>query len=157
MPAERQLKWEVNKETGCWEIVSHAPLRHGYRNIRRNGKRYKAQRWVWQETYGPIPPGICVLHRCDNPACINPDHLFLGTMTDNIKDRDQKGRTARQKGEKHGGSKLVEKQVKEIRRKYIKGVDRNNRGNGTALAKEYGITRGMICCIIRRKNWRHIA
>lgn len=77
--------------SGCW--LWTASVRHRYGSIRTSStKCSSAHRVSWELHHGPIPEGICVLHRCDTPTCVNPDHLFLGTQLDNIKDRDQKGR-----------------------------------------------------------------
>jgi hypothetical protein len=73
----------------------------GYGDRTVDGKGWAAHRYAWFERFGPIPTGMHVLHRCDNPPCINPDHLFLGTNADNIKDRDRKGRQS------HDGSASI--------------------------------------------------
>lgn len=88
------------------------------------------------------------MHKCDQPACVNPDHLWLGTNNDNISDRIQKGRSFRSVGELAGSSKLTREQVQEIRLKY-------KAGNITqrVLAKEYGVTCSRICAIVNLKTW----
>lgn len=84
-----------------------------------------AHRISWELVNGSIPPGICVLHRCDNPACVNPSHLWLGSMKDNSQDMARKGRDGRHskpdataRGSGHGMAKLTEAKVVEIRRRY---------------------------------------
>jgi hypothetical protein len=88
--------WErVDKDTsptGCW--LWTGGKNHGYGRISFNGKNFLAPRIAWEFTNGPIPDGLDVLHRCDNPPCVRPDHLFLGTLKDNYDDMVQKGRKA---------------------------------------------------------------
>ena len=98
---------KVNKTTGCWLWIS-ATNEHGYGLI-GNGPRgsipLKAHRASWELHFGPIPLGANVLHRCDNPPCVRPDHLFLGTKRDNSQDMATKARVGNQHGRKWGPSK----------------------------------------------------
>ncbi len=94
------------------------------------------------------PVGKSVLHKCDNPSCCNPYHLFLGTTKDNTIDMMNKGRGVYPKGSHHGQSKLKERDVLEIRKIYKKG-------NGTIIAKFYGVTQSVISRIINNKVWNH--
>lgn len=115
-------RYRINSETGCWEW-SGATSKGGYgqyqvAKFRPSGaetytrKRIYAHRLAWTLHYGDIPSGYEVCHRCDNPPCVNPAHLFLGTHADNQNDMHQKGRSAR--GSRQGGSKLTEDAVREI-------------------------------------------
>ncbi len=81
-------------ETGCWLWIASYSTK-GYGRIGFLGRSEKAHRISWMIAYGPVPEDKHVLHKCDTRCCVNPDHLFLGTNLDNIKDRDSKGRTAR--------------------------------------------------------------
>lgn len=95
--------------------------------------------------------GKVVRHTCDNPICINPDHLLIGTHADNVRDKVSRGRQARQLGEDHGGSKLKSEQVIEIRKKHASGSISER-----SLAKEYGVSQKTIWGIVNRKRWSHI-
>jgi hypothetical protein len=82
---------KVRKTDGCWEwTASFRGL--GYGQIKVNQKMLYAHRVSWEMANGPIPDGLCVLHHCDNPPCVNPDHLFLGTQADNMRDKVRKNR-----------------------------------------------------------------
>jgi hypothetical protein len=110
-------------------------------------------------TRGPIPAGMKVCHHCDNPPCVRPDHLFLGTTKDNAEDMVRKGRNAaailamsiRRRGEGSTSAKLTTGQVIEMRRLYDQG------GISCAeLGRRYGIHAVSASLIVRRKRWRHI-
>lgn len=121
--------------------------RQGYGVAWQNGKKISAHRFAWIKANGPIPTGMCVLHRCDNPSCVNPEHLFLGTRGQNNADRAAKKRNADISGEKHPMAKFTEKQVCSIRED-----SRSQR----AIAAEYGVTQSCISNIKRRRSWAHI-
>lgn len=100
---------ELDKETGCWNWTG-ATDRYGYGNMKRAGKSIRAHRYAFEKLVGPIPSGACVLHSCDNPACVNPDHLRTGSQKDNIHDAIERGRFVAPR------QKLTLAQVDEIRR-----------------------------------------
>ncbi len=114
-----------------------------------NRKGLPAHRVAWQFAYGEIPEGMQVCHHCDRPACVNPEHLFLGTTQDNTADRDFKGRQAR--GVKHGRAKLTEEDVRTIRNRYVLEDITYKK-----LGAEYGIDATVIGCIVRREKWKHL-
>lgn len=137
----------IHKEYGqCWEWMA-GKLPAGYGRFAND----LAHRYSYREFVGEIPTGVSVLHKCDNPSCVNPDHLFLGTQQDNLKDMRDKGKQVR--GERQGMSKLTEKQVVEIRRRY----KRYSRKDGSGvLAKEYGVCLTQIYRVVSREHWRHV-
>ena len=90
----------------CWRWLGGT--RKGYGRFKLKGRMVTAHRHAYELEVGPIPDGLFVLHECDNPSCVNPRHLFLGTQLDNIRDRDKKGRHVACHGERHGEAKLTE-------------------------------------------------
>lgn len=131
---------------GCWEWVGQTN-RNGYGVlwVLEEGKQRLAHRISWTINVGPIPNGICVLHRCDNPRCVNPEHLFLGTQTDNLDDCTSKGR--RPAGERNGASKLTLSQVKEIRA--LRESETQD-----SIALRYGVSRRAIGFVLSNATWR---
>lgn len=89
-------KISVDATTGCWVWIA-ARLHHGYGQFGFNGKSGKATHAAWKLFKGPIADGLCVLHKCDNTSCVNPDHLYLGTQADNARDRHARGRAMQQR------------------------------------------------------------
>jgi len=99
--------------------------------------------------YGSIEGGVCVLHKCDNPKCVNPSHLFLGSGADNMRDKINKGRQT--KGEANGAPKLNEESVKAIRKMASK-----NKANRGEIAARFGVSRRCISAVVSGAAWRHI-
>jgi HNH endonuclease len=122
----------------------------GYGHLRVHKQNQKAHRVAWELARGPVPEGFFICHVCDVPACVNPDHLFLGTNADNMQDCAAKGRTAR--GEKSGMHKLTEDQVREIRQRYSEGGVSQR-----TLAGAYGVSIGVINTVIHQDAWKHVA
>jgi len=127
---------------------------------RRGEGLVRANRLAWELTYGPIPDGMCVLHKCDNPSCVNPKHLFLGTRADNNLDAKQKGRTQPppiKRGSNNCRAKLTEVQVAELRARYMAGLPPKRKGRRAfteQLAAEFGIDRSQVNNIVARRQWR---
>src|SRR3990167_8959811 len=145
---------KVDKTDTCWNWIAHK-LNYGYGGIRLNKKEQRAHRISWELHNGEIPKGLHVIHKCDNPPCVNPDHLWLGTHQDNMRDRSKKGRTSRHignldlGGEKHGSSKLKEKQVIEIRNLGKTGIYIQKE-----LADLFGVHQTTINNILNNKYWK---
>lgn len=141
--------WErVEKGPDCWLWTGWTD-RDGYGLWKRRQQNRRAHRDAYRFTKGPIPEGMLVCHTCDNPPCVNPDHLFLGTVADNNRDRERKGRGIR--GVRAHRSKLTPAEVREIRRRYredgVRQVD---------LAEEYGVSQPSISSLLRGESWAHI-
>lgn len=117
----------------------------GYGKMKVRGQMMTTHRAAWEVNHGPIPEGLHVCHKCDVPACINPDHLFLGTAAANQADKAAKGRSA--KGENHGRNKLTPDQVIEI----FHSPDPERK-----IAKRFGISRSAVTHIKKKDNWAHL-
>lgn len=134
---------------GCW-IWQGSMNAHGY-GVQCH---FLAHRLSWIFHVGSIPQGMKVLHKCDMPACVNPDHLFLGTQADNLADMRNKQRGAIPKalrGQDHPHAKHTNEDVKRIRSLYKTGIYSQRE-----VALIIGTTRGSVCGIVRRKTWTHI-
>lgn len=140
-------KVNIKGKDECWEWTG---CRHpqGYGLIKRkDGAQMRPPRISWNIYNGKIQEGLCVCHKCDNPGCVNPNHLFLGTHKDNAIDKVAKGRMKPSPGEKNGASKLTEQQVLSIY-KDARVQDR--------IAKDYGVCQTLISMIKLRKRWKTI-
>ncbi len=139
----------VEKSNGCWEWNGYrGPKGHGQFTSYGVSSRL-AHRVAWEFTNGPVPDGLCVLHRCDNPPCCNPDHLFLGTIADNNRDMFEKGR--QQRGEGHYFARFTDAQVREIRAR------RQRTGEGPLpLAAAYDVPLPTMRDIVYHKTWKHV-
>lgn len=133
-------KVEILGPDKCWNWTAKK-FYDGYGRFWYKGS-IQAHRIAWLLTYGPIPKGLCTLHHCDNGACCNSSHLFLGTKADNAIDMVQKGRQHSQK--------LTAEQIKAIKIELVKGITQR------ILAKKYGVTIGTICHIKTGRTWSHI-
>lgn len=137
-------------QSGCWEWtwgLSNA----GYGRLGYKGKNTQASRVMWIAVHGSIPNGLWVLHRCDNPKCINPDHLFLGTRKDNIDDMVRKGRGNALRGAESNKAKLTEEIVRQIRKEH------HHSGIGfRPLGRKYGVSDMAIRKLISGQSWKHI-
>ena len=114
---------------------------YGYGNVWHNGKTVYVHRLEWERKFGPILEGMCVLHKCDNPPCHNPDHLFLGTKHDNMLDKVSKGRNV------NPNQRLTQSQVDEIRARLAHGE------TSRSIAKMFGVDPSNISHIKRGKSW----
>ena len=126
----------------------------GYGRLTVNGRRVQAHRHAFELATGISTVGKCVCHRCDVPLCVNPEHLFLGTQSDNLRDMRSKGRHVdppHKRGEAHYEQKLSDEAVRAIRARYT-----GARGELKKLAAEYGVTYGMIGHVVHRRKWRHV-
>lgn len=141
-------KIDIGSPVECWEW-SNSTNWKGYGHLGINEVTWLSHRLAWMLTSGDIPDGLCVLHECDNPLCCNPDHLFLGTHTDNMHDMIRKGRLVINNGSKNGRSKLTEDQVREIRK--LKPLYSLRQ-----LGKIFDVSHGAIDLVIQGKTWKHV-
>ena len=154
----REVLEKIDKTGGkdaCWLWTGKPHTKTGYGRVQINNKRYLVHRLVYSTEVGD-PGDLCVLHRCDNPYCCNPKHLFLGTIGGDNADKVSKKRQAQGKvhgdkvrGSKHGKSKLTESSVRQIRSLHINGMPQ------VEIAKRMKISKQAINDIIRGRRWSH--
>jgi hypothetical protein len=144
--ADERFHWSYicDIETGCW-IWIRCTTEGGYGRFNVDGRRTAAHRFSWRRYRGELPPAMCILHRCDNPACVNPEHLRMGTQEENLIDMVQKERHAR--GERHWRALLTGDQAR-----LIKAAG----GTLREVARQYGVSRSAIMDIRRGATWRHL-
>jgi hypothetical protein len=142
-------KFTSDPKSGCWIWASSRNAK-GYGIFWFRGKMVGAHRASYVLFRGEIPDGQLVLHGCDNPPCVNPDHLFMGTHQDNMDDMAAKGRGEFfRAGENHRNAKLTSAQVDEIRARYV-------HGRGAKLAREFGVTGQSVGDIIAGRSWKEV-
>lgn len=150
-PQERfNQKWTRDPSTGC-HVWTACTDKDGYGLFKYEGSCRRSHRWIWEQEKGTIPEGLVVRHiTCSNPACVNAEHLVLGTHADNVRDRIEDGNTAR--GERSGRAKLSREDVCRIRRCY-----EEEETSYRKLAKGHGVSEGCIGRVIRRETWSHLS
>lgn len=132
----------------CWLYMS-PPLPDGYGQFKVKRKTLRAHRFSYELYVSPIPAGMVVCHKCDNRMCVNPSHLFVGTVQDNEDDKRSKNRQA--KGEHHGKSRMTVDKVRSLRKRRSEGASYD------VLAAEFGIERTTVAQIVKRKTWTHVS
>lgn len=153
-PLEERFWQTVEKGSACWEWRGKRfPNGYGSFFATLSGKRryLLAHREAWRFSFGSIPDGQLVLHRCDNPPCCNPEHLFLGTTQDNVNDKVRKGRARGAVGMASGNAVLTDDIVREMRR-----VHREEGIGKRKLAARHGVSESTAHAILRNKTWLHI-
>lgn len=133
---------------GCWLWTgAKSPLGYGAFRMFRPKRTVRAHRISYELHKGPIPAGLLVCHACDNPSCVNPAHLWLGTPGDNARDRDRKDRV--QHGEKHYAAKLTAEDVAEI-------IKQSGLRTQVEIARTFGVDRSNISHILSGKRWKRL-
>ena len=150
---------KVLRGDGCWEWRG-ARFTSGYGVFSIGHKTVKAHRFSWYLENGPIPQGMFICHTCDNPPCVRPSHLFMGTNTDNLQDAIRKGRVVfplpqcpperRARGERAHKAKLTADKVVEIRKQSALGRLHKD------IAADFGVSDANIAYIVMRKTWKHV-
>lgn len=143
---DRALKNKVKKqENGCIDWMGMRD-RDGYA---RYGEKAKiVSRLVWEKSNGKIPPKMCICHTCDNPGCVNIEHLWLGSVRENNLDKEKKGRSPH--GKNHHKAKINDNDVIEIRKLYQNGMFQID------IGKKYGLCQTSISRILSGKGWKHL-
>lgn len=144
---DTKLEWEES-ETGCFEVVNRQDNGKGYTTVYDGNKLVLSHRFIYAQCFGEIPDNLVVRHKCDNPRCINPEHLELGTIADNNNDMVVRGRSL--KGERNHQAKLTESDVLKIREEYEKGAKLKD------LSVKYGVAYNTIRQIAKRIKWVHV-
>ena len=153
-PLEERFWAKVDKGdgTGCWRWTGGTCKGYGTMWDASIGHASRANRISWLIHNGPIPDGAYVLHKCDTPACVRPDHLWLGTQRQNIADCQSKGRfhPGRHLGEHHPRTKLKDSDIAEIRKLCSNGITQS------IVAERFEVTQSCVSAIVCRTSWKHI-
>jgi hypothetical protein len=141
-----EAKYTPEPNSGCW-LWTASRHRQGYGQMQVDGRPVPAHRVAYELFVGPIPAGQCVCHKCDVPACVNPEHLWLGTVGENNTDRNIKGRTNRPVGDQSSFARFTWPIVREMRQRFAAGASR------AELREAYGISANALNCILRGETW----
>lgn len=136
---------KIEKTNDCW--LWRANICRKYGHVKFKGKTYLAHRFMWEINFGKIPQNLFVCHHCDNPICVNPAHLFLGTHTDNMRDMYKKGRGPKRDSQNSGVHKLTWDTVYLIRQSHPAL-------SCAELGRQYGVSTSLISLIVRNKIWK---
>jgi HNH endonuclease len=150
---------------GCW--IWQGRTHRGYGYVYWGGRQWRVHRLAYVMTNGPIAPGLCICHACDERACVNPDHLWLGTQADNRRDCVDKDRQARgirhgaytqpgsrRRGTRNGRARLIPSDIAAIRARY-QPFNRTGGPTTIGLAREFGISQSQCWRIVNQQSWRH--
>ena len=137
-----------NHAWGCLEFTGHKD-ECGYGRINKDGRLVRIHRAVWERDRGEIPVGMVVMHSCDNPCCIDPEHLFLGTQSDNVADMNRKGRHHKVRGTGFKSAKLTEGVIPSIRKRLNSGE------TCASIARDHRVSEELIRNIKNGRNWTH--
>jgi len=149
-----RLERLIDKSAGalaCWPFIRKHQNRSGHKQMWANGRMRFVHRLVWEVVNGQIPTGMCVCHHCDNPACCNPRHLFLGTIADNNADRDRKGRQRSVHGTDSPNAKLTDDDIIKIISMLQQRISQQK------IAEQFNVRQGTIWFIAARKSWAHLS
>jgi hypothetical protein len=150
--SEERFWSKVDKSGDCWLWqgchLKRTNQKISYGQVRFKNELIYAHRLAWEFTFGPVPEGKEICHHCDNPICVRPSHLFLGTHLDNMQDASGKGRMWTPSGEDCSHSKLTATQVKEIK---------NSPLTQRKLAEQYHVSQSAIFFILKGRNWKGVA
>lgn len=141
---------KTSNPNGCW-LWTGCRIQDGYGRGSIKSRLFLAHRMAYHIQFGPIPEHLKCLHRCDNPPCVNPEHLWIGTDQDNSIDRELKGRHGNIKGERHGRAKMSETDVLAARESYDYG-----QASIAKLARRYKTSESAMFSIVKRLNWTHL-
>lgn len=148
--ARFKSKFTAGPDDECW--LWRGGLRDGeYGGFWFWGKNQFAHRMSYRLFCGPIPPEKMVCHTCDTPLCVNPAHLWLGSASDNMRDKVRKGRDANRKGQNHGMSKLTDALVLDAKRRWRAGGETQRK-----IAADIGISPSVLCLILQGRRWQHV-
>jgi hypothetical protein len=153
VPPEIRFWRHVRKNAGCWEWTGGTAVGYGSFGINRR-TMVGAHRFSWELHFGPIPPGLYVLHHCDNRLCVRPDHLFVGTARDNTMDMVRKGRHGLVRGEFNANAKLTRTQVEEIRATVHKNAHGIHGSEVGPAARKYGVTVATLRSVIDGRSYQ---